>query len=248
LFQEYDFILSCIPELVDDFNAKGHACYHLNHAFDPRVLAKLDVTQMPSVDFSFIGAIVKAAQHHLGREALMVQLVQATNLEVWSSIRPLKQKQQIKILAAQLAYDAIGVAAQLGASKERILKSSWFRMLSPAGTRLDFSSYIDQRISRRAHPAVFGLPMYQKLRDSKVTLNTHIDISPRSASNMRLFEAAGVGTCLLTDWRENLRDLYEPDIEVATYRSPNECIEKVHFLLQNQSEPIQSLNQDKSEL
>jgi spore maturation protein CgeB len=78
--------------------------------------------------------------------------------------------------------------------------------------------------------------MYQQLRDSKISLNTHIDVSPRSASNMRLFEATGVGSCLLTDWRENIAKLFEPDVEVATYRSAAECIEKVDYLLQHEDE------------
>jgi len=67
-----------------------------------------------------------------------------------------------------------------------------------------------------------------------VTLNTHIDVSPTSASNMRLFEAAGVGTCLLTDWKENLKELYEPDVEVVAYRDAKECIAKMSHLLRNE--------------
>ncbi len=55
---------------------------------------------------------------------------------------------------------------------------------------------------------------------------------------MRLFEATGVGTCLLTDWKENLNTLFEPDVEVASYRNSRECIEKVKFLLQNEKERL----------
>src|SRR5688572_2099342 len=50
-----------------------------------------------------------------------------------------------------------------------------------------------------AHDGVYGLAMYQVLRESRATLNIHADSSPRFASNMRLFEATGVGTCLVTD-------------------------------------------------
>ena len=78
--------------------------------------------------------------------------------------------------------------------------------------------------------------MFQKLHDSKVVLNIHGDNSPSSATNMRLFEATGVGTCLLTDWKENLHDLFEPEVEVVTYRTTEECIEKVNYLLENDTE------------
>jgi spore maturation protein CgeB len=75
--------------------------------------------------------------------------------------------------------------------------------------------------------------MYQTLADSKVTLNIHADSSPTHASNMRLFETTGVGTCLLTDWKSNLATLFEPDREVIVYSSSAECVEKARWLLAN---------------
>ena len=74
------------------------------------------------------------------------------------------------------------------------------------------------------------------LSDSKITLNTHIDISSEFASNMRLFEATGVGTCLLTERQENLKDIFEPDAEVVTYSCPEEAVEKANYLLTNADE------------
>jgi spore maturation protein CgeB len=53
---------------------------------------------------------------------------------------------------------------------------------------------------------------------------------------MRLFEATGVGTCLLTDWKDNLPKLFEPEKEVVTYKSVEECIEKVKWLLDHPQE------------
>jgi len=235
IFREYDFILSSIPEYVEDFNAKGHCCFHLNHAFDPRVLDKIETHRLPSIDFSFCGSIVKAAGFHFEREALIVDLVKATDLQIWSYIKHLSQRQRIKILAAQFIYDTMHAATRTGLSTYRFTKILGFEKYLKK-RRPDFSSYVDSRITKRAHPPVFGISMYQKLRDSKVTLNTHGENSSRSASNMRIYEATGVGTCLLTDWKVNLKDLYEPDVEVAVYRDSKECIEKVCYLLQNEKE------------
>jgi spore maturation protein CgeB len=75
-----------------------------------------------------------------------------------------------------------------------------------------------------------------------VTLNCHgaIDVcghaSTSIANNLRLYEATGVGTCLVTDWKENLPELFEPGQEVVAYRSIEECIEKVRHLLSHESE------------
>ena len=66
--------------------------------------------------------------------------------------------------------------------------------------------------------------MYQVLRRSRVTLNSHIDLAGREAGNMRLFEATGVGAFLLTDFKDNLHTLFEPDREVAVWRSSDDCL------------------------
>jgi spore maturation protein CgeB len=71
---------------------------------------------------------------------------------------------------------------------------------------------------------VWGADMYQVLRRSRITLNSHIDLAGREAGNMRLFEATGVGAYLLTDFKDNLDTLFAPDREVATWRSIDECL------------------------
>jgi spore maturation protein CgeB len=79
--------------------------------------------------------------------------------------------------------------------------------------------------------SVFGLSMYQVLANSQITLNSHIDTAQSAAGNIRLWEATGVGACLVTDWKENLSDLFKPDIEVVTYQTKEECVEKINYLL-----------------
>jgi spore maturation protein CgeB len=77
----------------------------------------------------------------------------------------------------------------------------------------------------------WGREMYQIIRRSKITLNSHIDASRGTASNLRLYEATGVGTFLLTDDLPNLSTLFAPGAQVETYRSPEQCVEKIkHFL------------------
>ena len=86
------------------------------------------------------------------------------------------------------------------------------------------------------HGEVWGLNMYRTLARSRITLNRHIDVAENYASNMRLYEATGMGTCLVTDWKKNLHTLFEPGKEVVTYRSADELIEKVKYLLANDKE------------
>lgn len=233
IFQEYDFILSSIPELVEEFKSKGLKCYHLNHSFDPRVLAKIDAHMEPVINFSFSGAVVKSPGYHFEREIILLELIKATDIEIWSDIRSLTRKQKIKKLLTLSTYNAIQSLVRMGISKNQLSKIPYLGQFSSEGNRPDYSSYVDCRIAKHARPPVFGISMYQTLHNSKVTLNIHGDNSSLSASNMRLYEATGVCTCLLTDWKKNIKELFEPDIDVITYKNPPECIEKVRYLLQN---------------
>lgn len=87
------------------------------------------------------------------------------------------------------------------------------------------------RLGKANLGAVHGLPMYRFFGESLVTFNVHIDNSRNVASNMRLFEATGMGACLLTDGAEGMSDYFEPDSEVVLYRSPAEAVEKARWLL-----------------
>jgi spore maturation protein CgeB len=69
--------------------------------------------------------------------------------------------------------------------------------------------------------------MYQVLRRSRITLNSHIDLAGREAGNMRLFEATGVGAFLLTDFKDNLDTLFAPDCEVGVWRSTGDCLDAI---------------------
>lgn len=82
----------------------------------------------------------------------------------------------------------------------------------------------------------WGAEMYRVLAASRITLNHHIGIAEGYANNMRLFEATGMGTLLLTDWKENLGEMFEVGREVVAYRSPDECAEMIEHYLNNDDE------------
>lgn len=100
----------------------------------------------------------------------------------------------------------------------------------------------DSAIRRRHRGTAWGHSMYDVLRQSRVTLNCHgaIDVRGQSATNiannLRLYEATGMGTCLVTDWKDNLPELFEPGVEVVSYRTVEECIEKVRYYLAHELE------------
>jgi len=237
VFGACDLVLSCVPELVAHFRDGGHRSRHVNHAFEPRVLEKITGDDAPSADFLFIGSVVKSDDFHLEREAILLKLVEETGLEIFSNVGGGR---------AAGGPAASPPARRGGRSFSRLLSAPLVGGMARGAARLLSGATearhdtpapaVDERIVCRSRPPLFGLRMFRQLRAGRVALNTHIDISPVSASNMRMFEATGVGTCLLTDWKPNLRELFEPDAEVVTYRDAGECVEKVRYLLGHEAE------------
>ena len=99
---------------------------------------------------------------------------------------------------------------------------------------------IQLKISKMRNPLFDNLnkPLYGKdmlisLSKYICTLNVHAKFAKKRSANMRLFEAASVGTCLITENFKNIKDLFIPDYEILTYSSKEECREKIKFCLDN---------------
>lgn len=90
----------------------------------------------------------------------------------------------------------------------------------------------DSPLHERFMGTVWGAEMYDILNASDITINEHGAVAAY-ANNYRLYEATGLGTCLVTDWKENLETLFQPEEEVVTYKTPSECVSKVRSLLEN---------------
>ena len=90
----------------------------------------------------------------------------------------------------------------------------------------------------------WGIHTFRTMAASAITINCHGTIavpggaSTNLANNLRLFEATGVGAMLLTDWKEDLGELFAPGTEVVTYRHPHECLEKVRHYLAHDGERL----------
>ena len=88
----------------------------------------------------------------------------------------------------------------------------------------------------RLHGEVWGGDMFSTLRRSQITINHHIDVAQTYANNMRLFEATGCGALLVTDYKDNLHDLFTIGEEVIAYRSLEECADLVRYYLAHPEE------------
>ena len=97
----------------------------------------------------------------------------------------------------------------------------------------------DSPIRQRHGGEVWGLDMYRTLARSRITLNRHIGVAENNANNMRLYEATGVGSLLLTDRKDNLHQLFDIGKEVVAYSSKEEAAELVRHYLAHPEEAAQ---------
>ncbi len=121
--------------------------------------------------------------------------------------------------------------------------SSRLRWLKDLCSKLDIKVWMPNTEDLDIEPCIssshvgqaWGKRMYETLHQSKITLNHHGDIPPY-ANNQRLFEATGVGTLLITDWKVNLHDMFEPGKEVVAYRNQEDCAELIEYYLEHDEE------------
>lgn len=94
----------------------------------------------------------------------------------------------------------------------------------------------DSPVRRRHRGEAWGLEMYRVLAGARIAVNRHIDVAEDAANNMRLYEATGVGTLLLTDAKRNLAELFEPGHEVVAYANENDLVDKLRHFLAHEDE------------
>lgn len=92
----------------------------------------------------------------------------------------------------------------------------------------------EKKLRKNIKQSVFGLDYYKILANYSICVNQHAGIPCKGGSgNMRMFEATGMGACLLTDYRDENLDLFVPDEEIVVYKNYDELIEKAQYLINN---------------
>lgn len=105
----------------------------------------------------------------------------------------------------------------------------FFRVFSPDHANVPENSILQKNLER----PVYGVEMFKTLQRSQITLNHHGDIPPY-ANNFRLFEATGMKSALITDYKDNLKDYFIEGEEVLSYRDNEDCLGKIEMLLNDE--------------
>jgi len=226
---------------------------------------KPDVLLNPSlldVSRDFLRQIKSEVKLLIGEHTAGGALPEAENWNVYdlilSSFPPALEWFRAKGIAAELHRPAFepAVLSQLNDTGNEIALSFVGALHEGYGARLEWleqlcrqlpvkiwsphSQYLlgildASRLSSSQVGSAWGVDMFQVLRDSLVTLNHHGDDAD-FANNTKLFEATGVGALLITDWKPNLHEMFEPGKEIVTYRNVQECVQRVRYYLDHEEE------------
>jgi spore maturation protein CgeB len=230
IFGHFDLVLTCMPELDERFRSLGCTSRQLHHAFDPRVLNHVDADREPDITLSFVGQLIRTTDLHEGRVRQLERLAETIGISIFSSAYDLYSSEGSPRRAQQVERRLVRRLKDVEAIRRLPLARR-------AARRAGFSTpAVSETLRPHVRPAVYGLAMYRTLQRSQVTYNSHGGIAVRSASNRRLFEATGVGSCLLTDHKPNISTLFEADREVVTFSGTDDCIDKATWLLEHPRE------------
>ena len=236
-FKNFDFMLSCNPGIVKGLNQEGLKTYLMDLFFDKSFYKEKLGTETKK-DIIFIGSLKNSDRElYQNRIQILEGLSRSKVIKKQLKIHPNANFSHIITSSKILAYYLVNFMKNTPL-KALIHRIQLLKRVSRWNSRPSFT-HLSPTLKSLIHPNLYGAEMYNALQSALVGLNTHIDENRGFAGNWRLFETAGVGTCLLTDWTPNISDFFKEDTEVVTYKNTEECVEKAKWLLENREKAIE---------
>jgi len=224
--KDVDFVFTCTPGLKSAIEELGKKSYLVYHGFDTEILKRINsVSALPKNDFVFSGSLISGGDFHSQRIRLIERILHENiPIDLYVNL-----ENNFRIRAKQAIYLFSSFLKKI--RMEKLFNS--YQFLLYGKTWVD--SYSDTLLKHKK-PPVFGIDMFNLFMNSRVVLNFHIGIAGDYAGNMRMFEVTGVGSCLLTDNKKNMSDLFIPGSEVVVYDNDEDCIHKINWLLDHDDE------------
>lgn len=224
--KEVDFVVTCTPGLKSIIEGWGKKSYLIYHGFDTGLLSR--IKSEPGIyknDFIFSGSLITGGDFHADRIKLIEKLLkEKIDIGLYVNL-----ENQFRIRAKQFIYLFSNLLGKM--KMEQFVNNH--KVFDYGKTRVNNYSDAIMRVKR---PPVYGIDMYNLFSDSKIVLNFHVGVAGDYAGNMRMFEVTGIGSCLLTDNKRNISDLFDSGSEIVVYDNAVDCTAKVRWLLEHEDE------------
>lgn len=203
IFKNFDMVLTCANFIAEFYNANNIKSYLAPFGFEAKILQRIEQANLKKETHEITFCGSLNKGPHLGRYQTLLALV--------------KSKLPIEIYTDAKFNESLSMTEKANSffyGKYREMKD-------------------EQLIMKSIYPSVYGLSMLNLVKNSKISINVHIDISRNEAGNMRLFESTGVGSCMVTDWKDSLSSFFNIDEEVVVFKSIGEAKDKIENLLRD---------------
>lgn len=226
-FSYFDLVLSSNPRIVDEFNSLNIKSEIFHYGFEKgkEIAIQSLLPNEKMKEILFAGSLIEGRDYHNQRIRLLYAIKNAgLPLEVHSRVTPIYKKVLKKTLGSSVFIMNKYIKKSKNIMPDIMHKALLWK---------DMTVFNQDLNKLNVKKEYYGDELLRLIQLSKSNLNIHIDNAGEYAGNARLFEVTGTGSCLITDKKKNLEYLFEPDYEVLTYDSIEDCIEKVHWVINN---------------
>ena len=206
VFPEYDFVMTGSEYWAKVTKRYAEKVYVVRHAFEPSILKKLKTKESVNKP-GFAGSIILGNRVHNNR----VDIISALKKNI-------------------IEFDYYGRIYGSFFKPRNILEG--IKKPIKYIERINTGLYI----KKICQPSVFGLAYYNTLRYYSININIHAEAAASGAGNQRMFEVTGVGSCLITDYREENSELFDIEKEIVVYKNEDELVDKLQYLLKHEEE------------
>jgi hypothetical protein len=217
-FLNYRGVLTCLKSIEESLIRSGVASYHLAGGFDRRSHRDVVRTRRGAV---FIGRVLLSLRGESAHYRRFLYLIYLASRARGVDFYLFEESGLIKNYRDRVLwlFKAVIMIIKNDHNDGLYLKLNLFRRFS-AVMRLAFLS----------GSLKFGAEYFDLLSAYAVGLNIQADVCDQELANMRVFEVTGAGLCLLTNNVKNLSDYFNPEVEVVSFESPEDCLNKINQL------------------
>lgn len=224
IFNFFDLTLSNSKHLVNRLRNNGTKSSFLGHSFDPIILKKINIPSKRINRVSFFGNLDLTSNDFHQRTRLLEQVSNETGkLDVYGQFSSTSKYERIN-------HELIGVRSSLSRVANKVIRSKKLKYWANPSNLPERPKALSSKFERRIKQPCYGHEMLETLSRYSIALNYHNLHTGDHACNMRLFEATGVGCALLTDYKSDLRDYFEDEKEVYSFKSFGELREMIVYL------------------
>jgi spore maturation protein CgeB len=254
-FDFADLVLAGTNALVEKFEKKGYKTKLFYHYFDHKILDIIGSSKgAKTIPLTFLGMTGYGQGYiHARRYWLLRSLLQKTDIEVWGfdldpelkSTSTFKElvRLNLKHLIKLFPWGMIPFKTKIMSMENKVLRLFAETLVEKnferEGVRIPNEALV-KIYPDRVHKPVHGNNYYEILGKSQITFHKHGDSVVDFGNNriaefgaLRVFEATGLGACLVLDDSPFIKDVFCPHSEVVTYKSEAEAVDKISWLLKN---------------